>query len=214
MWSQKESVTGPPLALTEELLIGVGEHKKVYVHPDDETLCVKVLHYGETDEDWQKELRDRRSRERRGLSSTLLTQYYGACPLEGGGIGHIFERVRDFDGQDSLSFQQHVDLNRSSPRIDFNAVITGMVTFRYLLFQEKIITSNMEPCNFSVQIVAPDFYRLRIMDNIGSPVLIPLLFYIDALALRHIKRYWRRFVLDLNRQYPWLINDNIAAMLL
>ncbi len=214
MWSQKESVTGPPLALTEELLIGVGEHKKVYVHPDDETLCVKVLHYGETDEDWQKELRYRRSRERRGLSSTLLTQYYGACPLEGGGIGHIFERVRDFDGQDSLSFQQHVDLNRSSPRIDFNAVITGMVTFRYLLFQEKIITSNMEPCNFSVQIVAPDFYRLRIMDNIGSPVLIPLLFYIDALALRHIKRYWRRFVLDLNRQYPWLINDNIAAMLL
>lgn len=214
MWSQKESVTGPPLALTEDLLIGVGEHKKVYVHPDDETLCVKVLHYGETDEDWQKELRYRRSRERRGLSSTLLTQYYGACPLEGGGIGHIFERVRDFDGQDSLSFQQHIDLNRSSPRIDFNAVITGMVTFRYLLFQEKIITSNMEPCNFSVQIVAPDFYRLRIMDNIGSPVLIPLLFYIDALALRHIKRYWRRFVLDLNRQYPWLINDNIAAMLL
>ena len=214
MWSHKESVTGPPLALTENLLIGVGEHKKVYVHPDDETLCVKVLHYGETDEDWQKELRYRRSRERRGLSSTLLTQYYGACPLEGGGIGHIFERVRDFDGQDSLSFQQHIDLNRSSPRIDFNAVITGMITFRYLLFQEKIITSNMEPCDFSVQIVAPDFYRLRIMDNIGSPVLIPLLFYIDALALRHIKRYWRRFVLDLNRQYPWLINDNIAAMLL
>lgn len=176
MWSQKEAVTGPPLALTEDLLIGVGGHKKVYVHPDDETLCVKVLHYGETDEDWQKELRYRRSRERRGLSSTLLTQYYGACPLEGGGIGHIFERVRDFDGQDSLSFQQHIDLNRSSPRIDFNAVITGMVTFRYLLFQEKIITSNMEPCNFSVQIVAPDFYRLRIMDNIGSPVLIPLLF--------------------------------------
>ena len=214
MWSQKEAVTGPPLALTEDFLIGVGGHKKVYVHPDDETLCVKVLHYGETDEDWQKELRYRRSRERRGLSSTLLTQYYGACPLEGGGIGHIFERVRDFDGQDSLSFQQHIDLNRSSPRIDFNAVITGMITFRYLLFQEKIITSNMEPCNFSVQIVAPDFYRLRIMDNIGSPVLIPLLFYIDALALRHIKRYWRRFVLDLNRQYPWLINDNIAAMLL
>lgn len=214
MWSQKESVTGPPLALTEELLIGVGEHKKVYVHPDDETLCVKVLHYGETDEDWQKELRYRRSRERRGLSSTLLTQYYGACPLEGGGIGHIFERVRDFDGQDSLSFQQHIDLNRSSPRIDFNAVITGMITFRYLLFQEKIITSNMEPCNFSVQIVAPDFYRLRIMDNIGSPVFIPLIFYIDALALRHIKRYWRRFVLDLNRQYPWLINENIAAILL
>ena len=214
MWSQKESVTGPPLALTEELLIGVGEHKKVYVHPDDETLCVKVLHYGETDEDWQKELRYRRSRERRGLSSTLLTQYYGACPLEGGGIGHIFERVRDFDGQDSLSFQQHIDLNRSSPRIDFNAVITGMMTFRFLLFQEKIITSNMEPCNFSVQIVAPDFYRLRIMDNIGSPVFIPLIFYIDALALRHIKRYWRRFVLDLNRQYPWLINENIAAILL
>ena len=55
MWSQKEAVTGPPLALTEDLLIGVGGHKKVYVHPYDETLCVKVLHYGERDEDWQKE---------------------------------------------------------------------------------------------------------------------------------------------------------------
>ena len=55
MWSQKEAVTGPPLALTEDLLIGVGGHKKVYVHPYDETLCVKVLHHGERDEDWQKD---------------------------------------------------------------------------------------------------------------------------------------------------------------
>ena len=42
-----EAVAGPPLTLTADLLIGAGGHKKVYVHPRGESLCVKVLHYGE-----------------------------------------------------------------------------------------------------------------------------------------------------------------------
>ena len=215
MWNQTlhEAVIGPPLTLTADLLIGAGGHKKVYVHPRDESRCVKILHYGEEDKDWQKELRYRRSREKRGLTSTLLTEYYGACPLTGGGIGHVFERIRDFDGHDSLTFQDHIDRLRSLPQIDRNAVIAGMVIFRYFLFREKIITSNMEPGNFCVQLVSADSYRLRIVDNIGSPVFIPLLFYVDTLALHHVNRYWQRFVSDLHREYPWLIDDSIATIL-
>ena len=122
--------------------------------------------------------------------------------MTGGGIGHVFERIRDCDGHDSLTFQDHIDRLRSLPQIDRNAVIAGMVTFRYFLFREKIITSNMEPGNFCVQLVSADSYRLRIVDNIGSPVFIPLLFYVDTLALHHVKRYWQRFVSDLHPEIP------------
>ena len=64
-----------------------------------------------------------------------------------------------------------------------------------------------------MQLVSADSYRLRIVDNIGSPVFIPLLFYVDTLALHHVKRYWQRFVSDLHPEYPWLIDDSIAAIL-
>ena len=147
MWNQTlhETVTGPPLTLTADLLIGAGGHKKVYVHPQDESLCVKVLHYGAEDKDWQKELRYRRSREKRSLTSTLLTEYYGACPLTGGGIGYVFERIRDFDGHDSLTFQDHIDRLRSLPQIDRNAVIAGMVTFRYFCFGKRSSPATWNP---------------------------------------------------------------------
>ncbi len=200
-----------PLVLTEARVIGEGGHKRVYVHPGDDSLCVKILLHGEEDSDWRKEMRYRRSREKRGLSSQLLTRFFGSQPLADGSIGYIFERVRDYDGQDSRSLREYLDSKES--RLKPDMVLAGLLSFRDLLFEEKIITSNMESSNFLIQWLSPSSYRIRIVDNIGSPVTIPLIFYVDFLALRHVKQYWERFVRDLQRRYPQIITEAVAAEL-
>ena len=200
-----------PLVLTGARLIGEGGHKRVYVHPGDDSLCVKILLHGEEDSDWRKEMRYRRSREKRGLSSQLLTRFYGSQPLADGRVGYIFERVRDYDGQDSRSLREYLD--EGGTRLKPDLVLAGLLSFRELLLEEKVITSNMESSNFLIQWVSPGEYRVRIVDNIGSPVTIPLIFYIDFLALHHVKKYWERFVCDLHRRYPLVITEAVAARL-
>ena len=131
--------------------------------------------------------------------------------LADGGTGYIFERVRDYDGQDSRSLREYLDSKES--RLKPDMVLTGLLSFRDLLFEEKIITSNMESSNFLIQWLSLSSYRIRIVDNIGSPVTIPLIFYVDFLALRHVKQYWERFVRDLQRRYPQIITEAVAAEL-
>ena len=80
--------------------------------------------------------------------------------------------------------------------------------------QEKIVTSDVDPANFLVQEISLTKKRIRIVDNIGSPVLIPLAFYFDYFAERRMKRYWRRFVERLVRQYPEIFTDKVARQLL
>ncbi len=200
-----------PLVLTDARVIGEGGHKRVYVHPGDDSLCVKILLHGEEDSDWRKEMRYRRSREKRGLSSQLLTRFYGSQPLADGRTGYIFERVRDFDGQDSRSLREYLD--EGGERLKPELVLAGLLSFRELLMEEKIITSNMESSNFLLQWVSPEEYRVRIVDNIGSPVTIPLIFYVDFLALHHVRKYWERFVCDLHHRYPQIITEAVAAKL-
>lgn len=40
------------IILSDDMLIGMGGHKKVYRHPDDPALCIKILIAGEQDPDW------------------------------------------------------------------------------------------------------------------------------------------------------------------
>ena len=44
------------LILTDELFLGKGNHKEVYIHPADKNLCVKIL-FAEPDEDFDREMR-------------------------------------------------------------------------------------------------------------------------------------------------------------
>ncbi len=60
----------------------------------------------------------------------------------------------------------------------------------------------MDPQNFLVQRLSPAAARVRVIDNLGSPVKIPLFFYIDVLARRRVRRYWNRFLREVVQNYP------------
>ncbi len=95
------------LVLTDDLFLGRGNHKEVYINPADKNLCVKIL-FTEPDEDFEREMRYRRVLGKRADSMTLLTKYYGAVDTDKG-RGYVFERVIDFDGRESRTILSHIE---------------------------------------------------------------------------------------------------------
>ena len=199
------------LTLTDNLLLGKGAHKLTYIHPQNPHLCVKIL-LQTPDTDWEREKRYRRSRQRRHLTSDLLPVYYGEIKTNLG-TGYVFERVSDYDGTASLSIQNLLEQSQNPDRETKDTIIEVLSRFKEALFKERIITSNMEPVNFVIQRDSPTTYRLRIIDNIGSPSYLPLAFYFDSIADGRLKRYWHRFMRELKANFPHVVTDDIIQIL-
>ena len=87
------------LTLTDELFIGAGGHQATYIHPIDPTKCIKIPHDPD-DGDVKKELRYRRICKKELEISKLVTKYYGTVDTNKG-LGYVFERVLDLNGQTS-----------------------------------------------------------------------------------------------------------------
>ena len=203
-----------PVVLTEALLLGRGGHKDVYADPENFTRCIKIIR-DENDPDWERELRYRRSRMRRGLTSHLLPAYYGPIATNLG-RGYVFERIFNFDGSPSRDFDSVLAEAKRLYSADElrHRLENGLCEFHEILRDEEIILSNVETENFLIQRTAPNIFRIRIVDNIGSPVAIPLMFYISCFARFHIERYWRRFIDLLHDSYPDLITEDMKGRLL
>lgn len=197
--------------LSEELLIGKGAHKKTYADPADETRCIKIP-FVTPDTDLERELRYRRSRDKRKLESRLLTAYFGTVETNLG-TGYVFERVRDFDGNTSRTIRDVITAACSDSSV-LPFVEEVMRKFKSMLFEELVITSNMEDDNFSIQRISESDYTIRITDNIGSPAFLPLAFYSDYFARRRTKKYWGRFLVYLRKRYPAVMTGELEKHLL
>ena len=199
------------IILTEDLLLGQGDHKKTYIDPRDAGRCIKVP-FVTPDIDLRRELHYRRTREKRNLASCLLTEYYGTVDTNLG-TGYVFERITDFDGKVSLTigdlFNMAVSDSDTIPYLE-----KAMICFRDMLFQELIVISNVEAANFVVQRFSETDFTIRIIDNIGTPVKIPLAYYFDVVARKRLKKYWKRFLDELQEDYPSVMTEAMKRRLL
>lgn len=181
--------------LTDDLYLGVGNHKTVYAHPTDKNLCVKILHTPD-DPDFAKEFRYRKALGSRADSMTLLTKYFGEVETSKG-KGYLFERVIDFDGKISQTMLNVLDDTVADKKL-LPATEKLLFDFKRAYFDEKFLLAGVDPDNYLVQRTSPTERRVRIIDNIGIATFIPLPYYFDYFALKREKKYWRRFV-DLMR---------------
>lgn len=65
----------------------------------------------------------------------------------------------------------------------------------------------MELENFLVQRKSITDYYIRIVDNLGSPSVVPLAFYFNYFADKRLERYWKRFVELLYVSYPCIFDE-------
>ncbi len=89
-----------------------------------------------------------------------------------------------------------------------------LLAFRGALLCENLILSDMDVSNQVVQFDAPDRWRVRIIDGVGSPAWLPVYYYIDFLGARFVRRHWRRCIRRTMERYPALFTDEEAARLL
>ena len=198
------------LTLTEDLFIGAGGHQATYIHPIDATKCIKIPH-DPNDGDVKKELRYRRICNKKLENSKLVTKYFGFINTDKG-LGHVFERVLDLNGQTSKDLKDFLPTKNPSAS-ELETIKKLLMDFKTDYLREKIAIVDTDITNFMVQEISPNEYQMRIVDNIGTPVAIPLVYYFDFAATWKSRRYWNYLVDWLYRHYPNIIDENFCTEL-
>jgi len=198
------------IEITPELFIGEGGHQATYIHPIDKTKCIKIPHDPE-DGDVKKEMRYRRMCAKKLERSRLVTEYFGTVETNLG-LGYVFERVLDFNGKTSKDLKDFLPKTRPDTQT-LQKIWTILLNFKSDFLRENIAIVDTDITNFMVQEPAPGAYRVRIVDNIGTPVLIPLVYWFEFAAAWKAKRYWDRIVDWLAENYPEVILPELVVQL-
>ena len=185
----------------------------VYINPMNPLQCIKVQ-TGEI-RDYYLEMEYRRSRKRRGLpQSSVMAKHYGNVETNFG-TGYVFERVTDYDGTTSMLIHDLVQLEMQAREKGLSAKqIAGtekklprvkdvLLTMYEMILHERLIIKDYNCHNYMIQFSTPTSWSIRIIDGFGYRVLIPLAYYIDFFSVRHIHRFWHRFINDFSTtRYP------------
>lgn len=193
------------LTINEELFIGSGGHQATYIHPTDNTKCIKIPHMKD-DGDVRKEMRYRRTCKKKLAESKLITEFFGTVETNLG-VGYIFERIFDYNGETSR------DMKKFLPQTAPDVVQRVLSDFKADFLRENIAIVDTDIENFMVQEISPEVYRVRIVDNIGTPVLIPLVYWFEFVAAWKARRYWNKIVAWLAENYPDKISPEFAVKL-
>ncbi|MBR2179281.1 MAG: hypothetical protein IJ862_02650 [Selenomonadaceae bacterium] len=198
------------LILTDELFIGTGDHQATYINPIDRAKCIKIPHTPD-DGDVKKEMRYRRICKDKLENSVLITKYYGLVETNKG-WGHVFERVINVDGSPGKHLNDF--LTKGTPSLSEMEVITKlMMNFKKDFLREKIVIVDNDITNFMVQQISQNEYRIRIIDNIGTPAFIPFVYYFEFIATLKCQRYWNYLVGWLQSHYPKIFNEELTKNL-
>lgn len=198
------------LTIDEKLFIGSGGHQATYIHPLDATKCIKIPH-AQDDGDVRKEMRYRRICAGKLERSRLVTEFFGTVETNLG-LGYVFERVLDYDGKTSLDMKKFLPTTRPDAQ-KLQQIWTLLLNFKSDFLHENIAIVDTDIENFMVQESAPGVLRVRIVDNIGTPVLIPLVYWFDFAAAWKARRYWNKIVAWLAENYSAIIPTELVAQL-
>ena len=178
------------LDLGSSALIGKGLHRECFEHPDDPSLCVKIVVAGNSDEN-QREAKYYGKLARRGISWDMLTRFRGLVETNRG-TGAVFDLVRDMDGAVSLPLDHYLGSANLTAQFE-QQIGDALVELRAYLLGNRIVTMTLKTKNIVYQRLGVAAGRLVIVDNVGNSDFLPLSNYSAFLARQKIKRKWRRF---------------------
>ena len=198
MDNKSENPERPSLAfieLTSDLFVGRGLHKECYRYPGRPNLCIKIAYNEEGIDDLVSEARYREVISKKNLDYSVLPDYYGTVKTNKG-TGYVYEFVIDYDGNISITVE---DILKDAARFEqhFDCLIELLKQLRQDFFDKWIITKGLFPENIILQRTAPNKFRCRIINDMGTSTFIPLVYYFDYFARTHVERCWLRFTQHL-----------------
>ena len=199
------------LTINNDLFIGSGGHQATYIHPIDPRKCIKIPHLPD-DDDVRKEMRYRRICAKKLETSRLVTKFFGTVDTNLG-LGYVFERVLDYDGKTSRDMKNFLPKTRPDDIKILHSIWTILLNLKSDFLRENIAIVDTDIENFMVQEPSPGVFRVRIVDNIGTPVLIPLVYWFEFIAAWKAKRCWNKIVVWLAENYSEIIPVEFAEQL-
>lgn len=198
--------------LREELFYGNGRHKKCYIHPENENLCIKVPYNNGGKIDLEREVKFVRLLKKNKKDCSILPEYFGKIQTSRGD-GYVFELIKDYDGAKNLTLEDYLS-NEELLKKNFGIIVDLLKFLKENLLKNQIITMGLFPENIIFQKIDYDKYRVRIVNDMGSAALIPLEYYSSFFAVRKILRRWKRFVKVVKNDYQNQYAEKLAEIIL
>lgn len=182
------------ITLTKSLLIAKGGERDCYLHPEDNTKVIKIVHKTEEHNN-QNELEYsymKYIKKRKDLDLSQITDCYGYVSTNLG-KGLVFDRVLDFDGTASKSFRYYL-ANKIIPLAEQELLITELKNY---LEENLILFVDTSLTNIFCPKISEDSYKLIIVDGLGAKrtgIKFTLYKISKAYTKYKIKRQWDKFM--------------------
>ncbi len=152
------------LTVNDTLLLGKGNERLCYLHPDDDSKIIKIAykHHNVRNQNKIEEIYYTYL-EKKGISFGHLTHYHGTVDVEGK-KGLVFDRVIDSDGSRSLTFSNIV----KQKIITIEQAQVLLNDLRVYLSENKILFVDVSLNNIMCRLENDGSYRLIIVDGLGA----------------------------------------------
>jgi len=182
------------IELKDELLLGDGGERLVFIHPNDSSKVIKVLQPELKRHNFQNELEFKYYNflQRKNIDFSHITKYYGYVDTNFG-KGLVFERVVDFDNTNSETLRYYLKKQLLSVEQEKSL----LQELKKYLEDNEILFIDCSTQNVFCKKIAQDKYTLIIYDGLGARRdSIKLALYMRSrLYTRYkIKKQWKIFV--------------------
>lgn len=195
------------IQLDDSLLYGQGSHKKCFLHPHNKNLCIKIAYNEGGQKDLIREINYIDVLKRRHKDYSILPKYFGKVNTNLG-TGYVFEIIRDYNNGRTQTLEDFItDLNLFSQ--NYSLIVRLLKELKEKLYKNEIITMVLFPENILFQKTDENTYRVRIVNNMGSAVLIPLEYHFKYFAHTKILRRWKMFLDVLRNKYASHLSEKL-----
>jgi len=189
------------LKLDNSLLLAKGGERFCFIHPKDPSKIIKVLNPTIKVHNEQNMLEDRYytflySRYSKSELSNI-TKYYGYIDTNYG-KGLVFERVIDYNGENSKHFREYLRNNLLS--LDQEQLL--LKELKFFLESKNILFIDVSTVNLFCQEVSKNCYKLIIFDGLGARrygVKFRLYLKSDVFTKYKVKKQWKKFISNYKR---------------
>jgi hypothetical protein len=191
------------LQLSPQYFVAEGTERKCFRHPDDASLCIKVLHPDSESDRFKREIRYYARLQRRGVDFRHLTPYRGMIETSLG-KGAIFDLVLDDDARISRSLHHYLSQNDRH----FNAwIVAEIEQLKQNMYDQWIVFHDLNPTNILVKRLGFDEFRLVVINGVGHNHFFPLTSYRSVFARKKLVREWNRCYRQWYSGFPAVVGD-------
>lgn len=195
------------IQLDDSLLYGQGSHKKCFLHPHNKNLCIKIAYNEGGQKDLIREINYIDVLKRRHKDYSILPKYFGKVNTNLG-TGYVFEIIRDYNNGRTQTLEDFItDLNLFSQ--NYSLIVSLLKELKEKLYKNEIITMVLFPENILFQKTDENTYSVRIVNDRGSAVLIPLEYHFKYFAHTKILRRWKMFLDVLRNKYASHLSEKL-----